>query len=153
MPCVSARQRLTIRIAPALVKFLASGHSNRAPPDMRDLQDDAHEAPLAYLDRVLAAWRQGLLGVRHALSVDFDRALLNHAPGFGRGLYEACLFQDEPNRPLPVFESAGRREMGGLDLGGLFAPLMHAREMLLGLDRRSEEHTSELQSLRHFVCR
>src|SRR5262245_2990011 len=45
--------------------------------------------------------------------------------------------------------------LGGCFLGGILAArfFRSSRRSLAGTSRRSEEHTSELQSLRHLVCR
>src|ERR1035438_9529322 len=48
--------------------------------------------------------------------------------------------------------AAGGTDAGGTGAGGMAAPNPLARTIKLGL-LRSEEHTSELQSLRHLVCR
>src|SRR5262245_62342529 len=49
---------------------------------------------------------------------------------------------------LPIYAQVPLAE----DAGGVPGGLQHLRQCD-GLGRRSEEHTSELQSLRHLVCR
>src|SRR2546425_1448680 len=47
----------------------------------------------------------------------------------------------------------GRERLDAIDHAGLFGPPGHRGEALLRARQRSEEHTSELQSLAYLVCR
>src|SRR5690554_7544193 len=88
-------------------------------------------------------------------------------PGVIHQLTETAAAGD--NIPLfaePTFLVPMRAGFGGEDLRGTHAPVqaqrvhddlrmvaLHATDKLRGEDQRSEEHTSELQSRPHLVCR
>ena len=60
---------------------------------------------------------------------------------------------------LPLFLGAGKHmsedipKLAAVSKCSLLAPLAEQSESIAALAYRSEEHTSELQSLRHLVCR
>src|SRR3989442_7859919 len=55
---------------------------------------------------------------------------------------------------LPICNAGGRQQFGGLDQGlRSRQPLLEAKHLAHLLAHRSEEHTSELQSRPHLVCR
>src|SRR5438045_4858453 len=88
------------------------------------------------MDNPLAV--RGLESIRH-LDREREQALLLHGPAFDQmfqGLACQAFHHDEQ---MPVVLSD---LMDGADVG-----------MVQGRSSRSEEHTSELQSLRHLVCR
>src|SRR5205814_7921393 len=99
----------------------------------------------------------------------FSHALLNSE---NYSLSYTTLFRSEPLRMvayrmaekaltrLPVLSRSDGRTLGVIELSDLLTArsrvLEHEqrRERMLGTrEQRSEEHTSELQSLRHLVCR
>src|SRR5438045_7556862 len=61
----------------------------------------------------------------------------------------------DPQRPIGSFLFLGPTGVGKTELARAFAEfLFDTDEAVIRLDMsRSEEHTSELQSLRHLVCR
>src|SRR2546422_1511324 len=54
--------------------------------------------------------------------------------------------------PYTTLFRSQRRALGRLDVGEVAQPGQHRRRQLVA-DPRSEEHTSELQSRLHLVCR
>src|ERR1035438_5591952 len=59
------------------------------------------------------------------------------------------------SRALPPSAGFARRDAFGVEPSGNLADAeaIHRVHLIDALDHRSEEHTSELQSLRHLVCR
>src|SRR5262245_62461987 len=84
----------------------------------------------------------------------FDGALAAARPG---GLGTRLLFLRPARvqeRDLARYAEEVRRAEGPAGPGARHADARHRKALPLGeLDARSEEHTSELQSLRHLVCR
>src|SRR2546425_13363735 len=64
--------------------------------------------------------------------------------------YTTLFRSHDGGRQLPV---RTRRRSGGRQAGCLCDPPRVAAESASGANRRSEEHTSELQSLAYLVCR
>src|ERR1039458_88133 len=87
---------------------------------------------------------------------DAEVAVEAGADALGFVFYEKSPRNIEPGVAREIVAKlAGRIEKVGVFVNGSgFGPVDIAREVgLTAIQNRSEEHTSELQSLRHLVCR
>src|ERR1035441_9271269 len=121
----------------------------------RQKLDDWFSVTYKELQRIAAFLKRADANATVSTSTLVQEAWLKLARSSGPALQSELHFKSTAARVMRhIVRDAARRRLAGKRGGdAAFVTLDDSIEMPVSSNRRSEEHTSELQSLRHLVCR